>query len=392
MASVHKRYNGASPYYVACYKGADGKWKYKSTKTTDRDQAIEMASGWEKTALVAAKGKLTYDRARELVQEVVADIFLRSNQEELPTTSLREWVKTWTESVESRGCESSANRYRQIAKKFFDHLGAKADKGIELVSPKGVQAFANDLARQFAKKTVRLHLTALRTCFNIAMKQGYLTSNPAKAVDMPECSDKNNRRAFTLVELKKLFEACRTTEWRGMCLFGIYTGQRLGDIALMKWGNVDLESKTVKLRTRKTARNMELPIARPLHSYLLSLPSSDDPDQYLFPNSARAVEANDGKVGTLSNQFQAILSGASLAEKRTHHSRGIGRDKRRPVSELSFHSFRHTATTVLKKLGVPQAVVQEIIGHDSEAVSRQYTHLDVEDLREHVEKMPDVTV
>src|SRR5260370_24957336 len=34
-------------------------------------------------------------------------------------------------------------------------------------------------------------------------------------------------------------------------------------------------------------------------------------------------------------------------------------------SEVTFHSLRHTAVTLLKDAGVPQAVVQELIGHDS---------------------------
>jgi integrase len=30
-------------------------------------------------------------------------------------------------------------------------------------------------------------------------------------------------------------------EWRSMILFGLYTGQRLGDIASLRWNNVDLQ-------------------------------------------------------------------------------------------------------------------------------------------------------
>src|ERR1041384_3205378 len=110
---------------------------------------------------------------------------------------------------------------------IYAHLGAKTDKGIELITPRDIQSFANNLARQSLQKTVRLHISALGTCFNIAVKQGYLTSNPAKAVDMPPRSNEHNRRPFTQPELKRIFEACATSEWRGLCLFGIYTGRRL---------------------------------------------------------------------------------------------------------------------------------------------------------------------
>ena len=42
--------------------------------------------------------------------------------------------------------------------------------------------------------------------------------------------------------------------------------------------------------------------------------------------------------------------------------------------ELSFHSLRHTATSLLKNAGIPQSVVMDYIGHDSADVSHGYTH------------------
>jgi integrase len=42
------------------------------------------------------------------------------------------------------------------------------------------------------------------------------------------------------------------------------------------------------------------------------------------------------------------------------------------VSEISFHSLRHSAVTLLKAAGVSDFIAREIVGHDSAAVSRQY--------------------
>ena len=41
--------------------------------------------------------------------------------------------------------------------------------------------------------------------------------------------------------------------------------------------------------------------------------------------------------------------------------------------DLSFHSLRHTAVTLLKEAGIPQAVVMELVGHDNEEMSQHYT-------------------
>lgn len=64
---------------------------------------------------------------------------------------------------------------------------------------------------------------------------------------------------------------------------------------------------------------------------------------------------------------------------------------KRTVSPLPFHSLRHTATTLLKTAGVPESVVRDIIGHESELVSRKYTHTDDGTKKEAIAKLPDVT-
>ena len=57
---------------------------------------------------------------------------------------------------------------------------------------------------------------------------------------------------------------------------------------------------------------------------------------------------------------------------------------------LTFHSLRHSATLILKNAGVSPAVVQEFIGHDSKAVSQNYTHIEMEAMRRATDLMPDV--
>jgi len=46
---------------------------------------------------------------------------------------------------------------------------------------------------------------------------------------------------------------------------------------------------------------------------------------------------------------------------------------------------------MLKASDVSDALAREIIGHESSAVSRQYTHLTTDDLRNAMQRLPDVT-
>jgi hypothetical protein len=47
--------------------------------------------------------------------------------------------------------------------------------------------------------------------------------------------------------------------------------------------------------------------------------------------------------------------------------------------------------TMLKASGLSDVFAREIVGHESSAVSRQYTHLSTEGLRTAMQRLPDVT-
>jgi integrase len=66
----------------------------------------------------------------------------------------------------------------------------------------------------------------------------------------------------------------------------------------------------------------------------------------------------------------------------------VGRTGKRVLSPLSFHSLRHTTTSMLKASGAPESIVRDIIGHESAAVSRQYTHVEPAAKRDAMSKMP----
>jgi hypothetical protein len=77
-----------------------------------------------------------------------------------------------------------------------------------------------------------------------------------------------------------------------------------------------------------------------------------------------------------------------LSSRTYHDSRGIGKSGRRRINELSFHSLRRTATTLLHEAGVPPTVAQALIGHDSQEVHHDYIGIGREALRSAVNRFP----
>jgi integrase len=199
--------------------------------------------------------------------------------------------------------------------------------------------------------------------------------------------DKSARRAFTLSEIKRILKVCgEDAEWRGLVLFGLYLGQRLGDLARLTWRAINFDQGEIAFTAKKTGRRIVLPLVQPLTDYLASLPASDNPNAFIFPIAASAK-----RTGALSNQFREILSDAGLVEPRGHEAKKKGRSQARETSEISFHSLRHSAVTMLKAAGVSDFIAREIVGHESAAVSRQYTHLTTDDKRAAMQRLPDVS-
>jgi integrase len=250
-----------------------------------------------------------------------------------------------------------------------------------------ITRFRDREAKALSRATANLSLKVLRVCFGEAVRQGLLAVNPAVRVPVLKTRDKSARRAFTLSEITRILKACGDdVEWRGLVLFGLYLGQRLGDLAKLTWRAINFETGEIAFIARKTGRRIVLPLVQPLIDYLTAPPASDNPNAYIFPRAASAK-----RTSTLSNQFREILVAAALVEPRGHESTGKGRSQARETSEISFHSLRHSAVTMLKASGLSDVFAREIVGHESSAVSRQYTHLSTEDLRTAMQRLPDVT-
>lgn len=388
MSSVHKQ-DGRRPFYFCSFMSAEGKRLFRSTKTKDKRQAEAICAKWQKAEWLKQTGKLTPERAREVIQEGVADIFLRSG-EDLPRSTVQGWREKWLQAKELETETSTHSRYKGILKRFVESLGNRAKNDLSTIRANDIQEFRDSQAKLLSKATANLSLKVLRVWLGEAVTQGYVTSNVAAPIKIIKGAREKKRRPFTLAEISTILESVKDSEWQGLVLVGIYTGQRLGDIAMMTWQSVDLEKKLVRFVTQKTGRRIELPIAKPLQTYLENLPSSDSPKDYIFPKSAE-IAAN--RVGTLSNQFHEILGNVGLvtARSKNHEGKKSGRKGARETSELSFHCLRHSTTTILKAAGISDVITREIVGHSSEETSKRYTHLEAEHLKEAIESMPDVT-
>ena len=362
MASIWK--HPESKFWYACFKDPEGRKRKRSTKTTSQREALRLAFKLEE----AARKKMTKKAARR----IIGDLYEMVSGEQLPGETTKQFFDRWVKQTKSRVSGGTWRKYSDEANRFLLSLGDKAKLDIATVSRTDVLAFQTGVASRLSIGTANTALKILRVALNEALKQGLTESNPAAEVEvLPKPKAKPVRRPFTLPEIKKLF-ALANKEWRGMILFGYYTGQRLQDIAITTWQAIDLKAGKWKFTTLKTDQDMALPLAAPVLKYLRSLKSSRNPNAAIFPRLAALIK-NSGRVGQLSNEFHDLLVEAKLLAPRSKQRTGKGRSERRQLNELSFHCLRHTANTLLKQQGVPESVVMAFVGHDSPEIIQAYT-------------------
>lgn len=397
MASLHKQPGKPNWFCAFTTRDAEGNScrHFKSTGTADKKQASQICRTWANASLYGEK--LNSDKAREIIAAGVADV-LAASGDSLPSATVREWSKRWLGFKEVEAEPRTHERYEVSLRRFLVFLGNKADKDLNTLTPDDVVRFRDEVAQRLSVTSTNMDLKVVRSCLFAAVKQDLLTRNVASKVDTLKSRGENKRRGFTLEEVQRILGRCDEAggEWRGLVLTAVYTGQRLGAVAGLTWNQVDLAKGEISFVTQKTGKRLCTRIAKPLADYLEAMPAPDDSTACVFPVVAAMAEKRSGTISTKFYDEILAPAGLVLTRPKKNYGRGDrsmikGRDAKRVQSELSFHSFRHTFTTWLKSAGASNALAQMIVGHDSEVVSRGYTHLSAGDTAEAIDKLPDVT-
>lgn len=138
----------------------------------------------------------------------------------------------------------------------------------------------------------------------------------SELVDTVRKSTDDKRRPFTIAEIQRVLGAA-DPEWRSLVLFGLYTGQRLADLAALTWDNLDLSKNQIRLRTRKTAKRIMVPMAKPLREHIDSLSADSQPETPVHPKAFKIITQR-GRSANLSNHFADLLAEAGLRELRDY--------------------------------------------------------------------------
>jgi len=181
----------------------------------------------------------------------------------------------------------------------------------------------------------------IRRLGNWATARGTLEMSPFTAMEMP--ADKAERdRTLTSDEIRALWKAWDIDGYP----FGdlqkllLVTLQRRNEVAQMRQGEIDFDSKTWVIPGSRTKNKliMLVPLSGTAIDILKGLPDRED-GEFLFTTT-------DG---------ERPVSGYSRAKARA--------DKGSKVSGWTWHDLRRTGRTALSRLKVPEVVAERVLNH-----------------------------
>lgn len=213
--------------------------------------------------------------------------------------------------------------------------------------------------------SIRLTLTLIRQAFNKAIEWGLFEGvSPISKVKFPK-NDCKRTRFFSPEEAELLFDHLkeRSPQVETMCRMSLYTGMRLGELAKLKWGHVDLAGGLIHVMDAKNAENRVVFISERLREVLSRL-DLQGPDDLVFSTT------NGKSIGWLSHTF-------TRAVKALGFNDGIEDSRHR----LTFHSLRHSFASWAVIAGTPLFAVGAALGHKDYKMTQRYAHLTDESVR-----------
>jgi len=371
-----------SRFWSARFYDASGKQLTRSTKETDKKKALKIAIAFEEAAQVAKTVKHT--------REVIAELHERITGESLASQSWRAFTVLWINRKKPEVKPATMEFYLNAISKFTAFLGPKADVEMTELTAADVVGFRNHESTFLAAKTVNHDLKALRMVFRDALQDRVICESPCEFVKTTKAGQKSKKLPFTVPQLQAVITVA-DDEWKSMIRFGLYSGQRIGDISNLTWRNVDLQTLQVRLVQLKTGKPVIIPIKGTSLLPYLEAQAGDNPDAPIHPRAYASFKRN-GRSVTVSNQFCELLAQAGLRVKKTHRKTegGAGRNGARTSRGLGFHSLRTTTITFGAELGIPKEVIMALAGHDSEAMSQHYTNVGLDSLEKAVGALPQI--
>lgn len=280
--------------------------------------------------------------------------------EQLTPTLFSSYAAKYLENLRGSVSESTFRRYEDLNAILKAHFGNIA---LAAITQDKVEAF---IKKRKHEKTGRgtppgpaelnRERRLLGAIMESAVGRDLINRNPVRHVKPQK--EPTKERIITPDEEKGLLEI--SPEWlRHFIAFGIYGGMREGEIAKVRWE--DIQGSVIRIPNTKTGKPRNVPINSKMREVLDSL--------------TKAVVDGQAVPWVFYNPKGFIpYKGTTISEAFSRMARKLN------YEELTFHSTRHTFSTRMGAANVTEQKIMEVTGHSSSRMLKRYTHLAKQDL------------
>jgi integrase/recombinase XerC len=251
-----------------------------------------------------------------------------------------------------------------------DFLGKEPDEiRPREVDALAVRSFLAALTRQgLGKRSQGRALSAVRSLFRFACREGILEANPAQAVRTPKAPTILPRH-LRPGEVESLIEAPEGDEPlvrrdRAILELLYAAGLRVSELVGLDWTDVDLSARVVRVMGKGSKERM-VPFGRPAAEAL----------RRWLDAWETVRDANDDAAPVFLNHRGSRLTDRSVRRviDKWVEAAAVARG-------VHPHTLRHTFATHLLENGADLRAIQELLGHSSLSTTQRYTHLEVDRL------------
>lgn len=291
---------------------------------------------------------------------------------------LAAWSDWWLEQLDLRPTTIADYRYK---------IGLLPDwlmrRRLSQITPMDVHEALSELAtgvtehgRPRAASTVAQVRTVLGGCLHTAERYGHVTRNAARLAK-PVAHQHREIEPLSIEEARALLEQVSDHRLGSLFTVALSLGLRQGECVGLRWEDVDLEAARLTVvrqitrtnehvetegdpKTRRSRRSLLLP-----HVCVAQLERHRDQQ-----------EAEHGETPPWDDRGLVWLSEAGTALTPSNLRRLLRRQcELAGVRQVTFHTLRHSAATLLLAQGVPSAVILDVLGHQDLRMLRRYQHV-----------------
>jgi integrase len=356
-------------------KPRGGTKKYFAIRYTIEGRQREEGLGWSyqgwnakkasfvlaelKKAIVTGEGQRTLAERRQKIIEEAQQENVRKEKEKLKKLTFAEFfLKSYLPIAETNKKVDTIRKEKEHFKNWI--MPVIGNLPLQSITPLNVERIKkNMLDKDRSPRTVQYVFATVRQCWNLAIRDGIVTSeSPTRAVKLIKFDNKR-LRFLTSEEADSLIDELQkcSTNTHKIALISLHCGARADEIFKLKWKDVNLKEGSLTLWDTKNTKTRTVFMTREVKDIFSKLDRGNN-DELVFRNR------NGGKINKISNAF-------NRAVRKLGFNDGVT-DRRQKVV---FHTLRHTYASWHVQSGTDLYTLQKLMGLSSFALVERYAHL-----------------